>query len=256
VRGVANLDVQAQLRCKTLTYRAASHQFHISYPTWKAIREANGFLAFRADPRVRDQDGRLEARFLESVREKPHLSIDRRASELGCRVQSLQEIATRRGLANLNARLIFAGYRVEACKPLQVARQRRIVASYPGSLSHIDFKTFGFLRGAPGLESVRLGGFVVIDSLTSHASVHLAKAADAIEAVAALAAYTEKAPFPVQGIVLSDNGGPFVSEHWLNYCQGHKLIPRRIRSSHPARNYRREGGPSLRLRHGAGREEA
>jgi len=110
------------------------------------------------------------------------------------------------------------------------------VASYPGSLTHIDFKTFGFLRGAPGVEGVRLGGFVVVDSLTSHASVYLAKVADAIEAVAALRAYIEKAPFPVKGIVLSDNGGPFLSDHWLNFCQANKLIPRRIRSSHPWSN--------------------
>ena len=42
MRGLAKLNDQALLRCKTLTFKAASHEFHISHPVWKAARALLG----------------------------------------------------------------------------------------------------------------------------------------------------------------------------------------------------------------------
>ena len=118
----------------------------------------------------------VEERVLDSVRNAPHLSTRRRPETFGISTGTAHKVPVARGLSKLNARLELAGYRVEACKSLAVAGQRRIVATYPGSLTHIDYETFGYLRSprrAPRTPGKRLGGFLVVDSLTAFA--HLAK---------------------------------------------------------------------------------
>ena len=120
---------------------------------------------------------------LTSVREEPHLSTALRAHKLAMLPTTVQRLPKERGLSKLTARLKFVGYQVERCEPLQAARQGRIVAAYPGSLTHIDFKTLAFLQGRRGHKSVRLGAFCVIDSLTAHASVTLASSPTGVEAL-------------------------------------------------------------------------
>ena len=141
------LSVEQQRAIKSLTFHAAQDAFHIGFQTWKAIREADGFLPFRGDG---DALAEIEESVLQSVREKPHLATGVRARELGIGTGAVQTVPVRRKLAKLHARLEFAGYRVEACRPLEVARQRRILATYPGALTHIGFKTFGYLRSPRG----------------------------------------------------------------------------------------------------------
>ena len=226
------LSVEEALAASTLVFRQAALQFGVSYPTWKALREGKGFLPFKGTGFAEDLVGSI----LESVRTEPHHNTAERARRLGVGSGSLQAFLADRGLSKLNARLRFAGYQVEAVRPLEIARMRRIVASRPGSLTHIDYKTFGFLRGVRGEPSIRLGGFVLIDSLTSYAVVRLAKAPDVFEAVASLHLYIERAPFELRGILLSDNGGAFLGEHFVNAVRKLGLLHRTIRPSHPWSN--------------------
>jgi hypothetical protein len=87
-----------------------------------------------------------------------------------------------------------------------------------------------------GEPSVRLGGFVVIDSLTSFAAVKLAPSGDQFEAADALGAYIEAAPFEVKGLVLADNGKAFLSDHFIQAVTNAGLLLRTIRPSHPWSN--------------------
>ncbi|MBM4043399.1 MAG: transposase family protein, partial [Planctomycetes bacterium] len=96
--------------------------------------------------------------------------------------------------------------------------------------------TFGFLRGVHGEPSVRLGGFIFIDSLTSFATLRLAKAPDAIEAIAAFGDYVERAPFDLFGLLLTDNGGAFISDLFISAVRRAGLQHRTIRPSHPWSN--------------------
>jgi hypothetical protein len=89
------------------------------------------------------------------------------------------------------------------------------------------------VHGEPG---IRLGGFVVVDSLTAFAHVRLAKSGDQFEAADALGKYLEAAPFDVFGIVLSDNGKTFLSDHFVQACTNAGLMLRTIRPSHPWSN--------------------
>jgi hypothetical protein len=219
-----------------MVYREASEKYGVSYPTWRRLREGKGYLPFRSEGLAED----VAASLLESVRQFPHFNTAERARRLGIGVGSAQDFLRDRGLSEQNARLRFAGYSVEAVRPLEVARSRRIVATRPGSLTHIDFKVFGVLRGVHGEPAVRLGGFVVIDSLTSYSQVMLGKAGDQYEAVDALGYYIERAPFEVTGLVLADNGKVFLSDHFIKACQNAGLLLRTIRPSHPWSNGKAE----------------
>ena len=230
------LSVEQQRAIKSLTFHAAQDAFHIGFQTWKAIREADGFLPFRGDG---DALAEIEESVLQSVREKPHLATGVRARELGIGTGAVQTVPVRRKLAKLHARLEFAGYRVEACRPLEVARQRRILATYPGALTHIGFKTFGYLRSPRGQAQQageRLGGFVCIDSLTSFATCFLTATSDQFQALEGLDHYRGAAPFPLHGLLLTDNAKCFLSETFIQAVANRGLMQRTIRSSHPWSN--------------------
>jgi hypothetical protein len=227
-----NLTVEEGLAASTMVFRKAAANYGVSYHTWKKLREGKGFLPFKGTGLAED----VAASVLESVRQEPHHNTKVRARKLGLGTGAVQAFLQDRGLSNLNGRLGFAGYQVEVCQPLAVARLRRIVASRPGSLTHVDFKTFGFLRGPYGEPAVRLGGFVLIDSLTSFSVVKLAKAGDGFEASAALQQYGQCAPFALEGLVLSDNGGAFLSDGFIGTVRKMGLLLRTIRPSHPWSN--------------------
>lgn len=227
-----NLTLEESLAASTLTFREAAQKYGLGYTTWKALRENKGFLPFKGG----GLEEEVVSSILEDVRQRPHLATTERARQLGVGTGTLQAFLHDRGLSKLNARLGFAGYQVETARPLAIARLRRIVASHPGSLTHIDYKTFGFLRGARGEPSVRLGGFVYVDSLTSYATVHLAKAPDGFEAVAGLQQYIEGVPFDLSGVVLTDNGGAFLSDFFINAVRKACLLHRTIRPAHPWSN--------------------
>ena len=171
-------------------------------------------------------------RVLESVREEPHHSTAERARRPGVGVGALQAFLFNKRLSKLNARLGFAGYKVEAVRPLQVARLRRIVASRPGSVTHVDYRTFGFLRGTRGEPSIRIGGFVHIDSLTSWATVTLASSP----------------------LVLTDSGGASIGDQYRNLgrspspcgpldglLQQHPVAQRALHDGQPQERGRRNG---------------
>ena len=230
------LSVEQQRAIKGLTFHAAQDAFHIGFQTWKAIREAEGFLPFRGNG---DAVAELEERVLASVREKPHLATGARARELGVSIGAVQTVLRRRRLSKLHARLEFAGYRVEACRPLEVARQRRILATYPGALAHIDFKTFGYLRpprGQAQQAGERLGGFVCIDSLTRFATCFLSSTCDQFQALEALDHYRTQAPFPLRGLLLTDNAKCFLADTLIKGVANRGLLQRTIRASHPWSN--------------------
>ena len=229
------LTWEQQKVCCKLTFRDARDNFHIGFKKWKAIREAEGFLPFH-DSRNADRHRELEAEVLESVRTLPHINTAERAKRLGVSVATAQGILAERKLTKLNARLEFAGYKVEPHRSLQVARLRRIVATYPGALTHIDFKTFGFLRGTRGDKAKRLGGFVVVDSLTAYAHVHLAPTPTAEEAAEALLTYVHRVPFTPQGLLLSDNALCFLAEEFIERAKALCFIQRTIRAAHPWSN--------------------
>ena len=99
--------------------------------------------------------------------------------------------------------------------------------------------TFGYLRpprGTADAQGDRLGGFVAIDSLTGFALCHLAKVQDQFLALEALKTYVEKAPFPVHGLLLSDNATCFLAETFLKGACELGFLQRTIRSSHPWSN--------------------
>jgi len=100
----------------------------------------------------------------------------------------------------------------------------------------MDFKTFGFLRGTRHKETRRLGGFVAVDCLTAYADVHLADTPDAKEACKALAHYVDNAPFQPKGILLTDNGGCFISAEFIAEAAKAGFIQRTIRPGHPWSN--------------------
>jgi hypothetical protein len=185
----SRLSLEEQATIKRLTFRHAKDRFHIGYQKWKAIREANGFLAFRESrPATTRQE--VEEAVIASVKALPQLNTGERAQKIGVGTGTVQDILVSRGLDRLHQRLRFAGYRVEECVPRAAARLRRVVAAYPGALTHTDYKTFGHLRpprGEAHQPSRRIGAFLCIDSLTAYASVHLTSVEDQFEAAKALA---------------------------------------------------------------------
>lgn len=220
---------------KILSCREAARLYRISFKTWKRIKEGGAF-----EPSS-ERDSRRQAEAAEalsqSCREAPHLNTQERARRLGLRVETAQRILKRAGLNKLHARLAHAGYQVEVVRPLQIARMRRIVATYPGSLTHIDFKSFGFLRRERSHSGIRVGGYCCIDSLTSFATIHLASTPNPTDAIKALEKHREKAPFALEGIVLSDNGcTDFITDRYLEHVTKSGLFPRTTKRAHPWSN--------------------
>lgn len=200
-------------KIRSLSSREACREFGVGFRVWQRIVNDPTFVPTRhIDPR---RSTELAQSVLETVREAPHLSAGRLAEKLSLRTESVQSILKAAGLNKLHARLEYAGYQVESVRPLQVARQRRVLAARPGSLTHQDFKTFGYLRRPGGRSGhKRIGGYLVVDSLTAYASIFLCDSVGGDNAAAAFAKYCAAAPFPVAGLVLTDNGGDFLSDRY------------------------------------------
>ena len=222
---------------KALSFRQAARLYCIAYVTWRKIKDGKFDLwtpINRDGDREKAQERR--ARVLESVRNEPHWNTSARARKLGFSCRDVQEVLQEGGLGNLNSRLRFAGYQVEVLRPLEIARQRRVVACRPGSLIHIDFKTFGMVRGGQLEEKKWIRGCIVVDSFTSFAQVLISDAQGPAEAEEAMRKFTENAPFAVSGIILTDNGNQFLSEQWISFCLHNGFLNRTTRINHPWSN--------------------
>ena len=222
---------------KQLSFRAAKRLYHVSYETWRAIKDGERD-SWRPDKRNGDQEGaqKRRERVLASVQELPHLNTQERAKRLGYSARDVQTILKDAGATKLNSRLQFAGYKVEVLRPLEVARQRRVVATRPGSLLHADFKTFGVVRGGESGAQRWIRGCIIIDSFTSYAIVHLCEHQETVDAIAAFDKWMRTAPIEACGFVLTDNGLCFTGGKWEEYLFDLGLQPRTTRSNHPWSN--------------------
>lgn len=234
---MADVQTKHVAAIKQLSFRQAKRIYGIGYETWKGIKAGKRDLW---DP-VRRNGTYLAAqerqhRVLESVQSEPHFNTATRARRLGLSTRDVQAVLSGANLGHLNARLQFAGYQVEVLQPLAVARQRRIVASNPGSLIHADFKTFGVVRGELETQKRWIRGCIVIDSFTSFASVLLCPDSSTASAITALQKFFENAPFVPSGFILTDNGPAFTSEAWVRWVLTSGLMHRTTRSNHPWSN--------------------
>lgn len=225
---------------RRLSYRQANEKFGIGFTTWSRIRRDANFVP-KTSRRGDREIAEVMDRVLQSVREVPHINTAARAKSLGLRVEVVQRVLAQAGLSNLNARLQHAGYKVDVLRPLQVARLRRIVASHPGSITHIDYKTFGFLRGIGDQKGIRLGGYVCCDSLTAFATVYLSSTTGGEAAWNAIEKHRKTAPFELRGIIFSDNGPTdFLSDYFIEQVARAGLIQRTTRYNSPWSNGKAE----------------
>lgn len=221
---------------RSLSSRKAASKFSISFATWTKIKRDPNWIptAYVRDDRANLELGR---RVLENVKATPHINTSVRSKLLKIRTETIQKILAEHGLTKLNARLQFAGYKVDVLRPLQVARQRRVVATRPGSLTHIDYKAFGFLRGLGKQKGIRVGGYCCIDSLTGFATVLLTDHPNGSDACAALEKYRSASPFGVEGIVFSDNSPTdFLSDLFIDFVAKNGLFQRTTRYNSPWSN--------------------
>lgn len=232
------LEEQQIEEIKKLSYRKAREKYKIGTATVKLIKL--GKLRFFPKRQGKSITGETIQKVFDSVIASPHWNTKERADRLGLRVETVQKILASEGLSRLIGRLKFAGYRVETMRSLASARLRRIVASAPGRLVHIDYKTFGMVRRIGNEEGRRIGGFIVIDSLTAYATVFLHPAEDSEGAVRALEKFIKSAPFKVNGIVLSDNGKAFLSDKFIEFVKSAGLMLRTTHPYHPWSNGKAE----------------
>lgn len=220
---------------KKMSYRDAQERYHIGYTRWKRIQDG------REDHFAPHRGGRplsleIAQKILQSVNEMPHWNTAIRATQLSVRLETLQKFLTDRGLSRLNQRLEYAGFKVETPEPLRAARQRRILATYPGAYTAIDFKTFGILRRDNHQTETRISGCVVVDHFTGFATVLLDQQQTTSLAIDTIESHISAAPFTPRGILLSDNGSPFLAEEFIGYCQKRGFIQRTTRYNHPWSN--------------------
>ena len=223
---------------KGLSFRQANKKYHISYEKWHEIKEGHPseWKPYRGGNRseVDVQD------VLDSVKQKPALATGPRAAWLGRRTAVVQRVLKEKGLNRLNARLIYAGYKVDVTGSLQRARQHRVLAGGPGVYTNVDFKRLGSVsRVEPGdrQATARLVcGVQCVDAYSGFASCFLTEHEDAASAVAGFKRYVETAPFPVHGLVLSDNGLPFLSDEFVGYLKLFNYVQRTTRYHHPWSN--------------------
>ena len=223
---------------KAMSFREANRKYHISYEKWRAIKkgepcEWRPFRGGRA-PALDVTD------VLDSVRQKPALSTGERARWLGRRTEAVQRVLKEKGLSRLNARLKYAGYSVDVTGSLARARQHRVLAAGPGVYTNIDFKRLGSVRRMePGdrQETSRLVcGVQCVDAYSGFASCSLTEHEDAASAVAGFQRYIKTAPFKVTGLILSDNGLPFLSDEFIGYLRLYHFVHRTTRYHHPWSN--------------------
>jgi len=219
-----------------MSSREAAKTYSIGFSTWQRIKTETNFVP--ATHRRSDRDvTRMAATILEHVKAVPHINTAARAKILAFRTEDVQKVLAEHGLSKLDARLRDAGYQVDVLRPLQVARQRRIVATGPGTITHVDYKAFGFLRGVAPRKGIRVGGYVCVDSLTGFATVLLTDRTNPEDATAAVEKHRRNSPFELKGIIFSDNGPTdFLSDHFIEFCAKNGWLQRTTRYNSPWSN--------------------
>jgi len=228
---------------KELSYRQARARFKIGYITWRRIKSGK-LDVFRPHRGGRPLPQETITRIIDSVRISPQFSTIARASILGLRTETVQNVLKSQGLNRSIARLRFAGYEVEAVQPLQDARKRRVVALSPGIYTSTDFKTYGVVLGRGGSPSRWVCGCLCVDQLTGYATVRLDTASSTALALRTLkahqAAVKALSGSPLRGVILSDNGPQYDSKEWRKYTEDSGLILRYTRPNHPWSNGKAE----------------
>lgn len=224
--------------CKELSFREANRKYHISFEKWRELKHG---LPCTWEPYRGGRRSTLDVQdILDSVRQKPALATGERAKWLGRRTEAVQRVLKEKGLNRLNARLKYAGYSVDVTGSLRRARQHRVLAGGPGVYTNIDFKRLGSVRRLePGdrQETSRLVcGVQCVDAYSGFASCFLTEREDSPAAVAGFKRYVESAPFKVSGLVLSDNGLPFLSDEFIGYLSLYHFVHRTTRYHHPWSN--------------------
>jgi transposase InsO family protein len=217
------------------SFREAATKWNIGYSTWRAIKSGDQKAYL---PRVRGDRVSPEVveSILASVKTMPQLNTASRAKALGFRVERVQRVLTAASMSRLAARLQFAGYSLAPSNSLAAARLRRVVAAAPGCYTALDFKYFGQLPGGNGTPRRRICGLVAIDQLTGYLDVLLCPTETGDMAAAGLRRYVKRAPFPVSGLVLTDNGSHFTGDTFLKAAAALKLILRTTKYHHPWSN--------------------
>ena len=220
---------------KTLTYREAKQRYAIGHKLWRAIKDGkhDNWQPRGAGRAVAHE---TVARVLESVKDSPHLATLVRARQLHVRTETVQAILTKQGLGRLTARLKHAGYQVDVVPPLAAARRRRIVATSPGCYTAADFKRFGVVRRVGTEKNVEVSGCCVVDHFTGWATCRVAATQTSADAVAGISKHVAAAPFPVRGILLTDNGTSFLSDEFIIWAASSGLVQRTTRFQHPWSN--------------------
>jgi len=223
---------------KRMSFRSAQAHYHVSYPRWKRITEGKetawrpylGGGVVEAD--VQD--------ILDSVRSFPALNTLDRARKLGKRTETVQSVLKGRGLSRLTARLQYAGYQVDAVQPLARARQHRVLAAGPGVYACLDFKRLGSVRRLEPRDrspsSRLISGLQCVDHYSGFATVHVCEHQDETAALAGFKHFRELLPATAKGIVLSDNGLPFVADEFVGYLAMQGYVQRTTKFNHPWSN--------------------
>jgi len=223
---------------KKLTFRQANARYHMSFEVWHRIKagELKEWFPYRGGG-VTEAD---VAEMLDSVRTHPALATRPRAQMLGRRTETVQAVLKGKGLNRLIARLKYAGYSVDVTQPLARARQHRVLAAGPGVYTNTDFKRLGALRrlvpGDRSPQSQQFCGLQCVDAYSGYAAVYVSGDEDSAAAAAGFKRYVESAPFKVKGLVLSDNGLPFLSDDFTGYLATHGFVQRTTRYHHPWSN--------------------
>jgi hypothetical protein len=106
--------------------------------------------------------------------------------------------------------------------------------------TNIDFKRLGAIRrlerGDRSPHSVFVSGVQCVDAYSAFASVKLCTGQDSEAAVEGLKHHVETCPFKVRGLVLSDNGLPFLSDAYVGYCKLFGFVQRTTQFNHPWSN--------------------
>lgn len=223
---------------KRLTFRAARAKYHLSYERWKRIKQGKltewqpylGGGVPEADV----------AEILDSVRAYPSWNTRQRAASLKKRTETVQRVLVGKGLSKLNARLKYAGYQVDIVQPLARARQHRVLAAGPGVYACVDFKRLGAIRrldpGDRQKKSQLFSGLQCVDAYSGFASVFICESQDSAAATAGFVHFREQLPYEAKGLVLSDNGLPFLSDDFVGYLRTNGFVQRTTQFNHPWSN--------------------
>jgi len=123
------------------------------------------------------------------------------------------------------------GWEREAPRPALRLQARRSFSQQVG-----EVRAGKSCRGQAQQAGERLGGFVCIDSLTSFATCFLSATCDQFQALEAPDHYRQAAPFPLHGLLLTDNAKCFLADTFLKGIANRGLLQRTIRTAHPWSN--------------------